>query len=120
MSHPLPVTHTVDADSIGWITFDDPAARANVFNPTTQVALHAAIDALAGQPVKAVVLISAKEKIFFAGADLKWLGQLASPEAAAQASRDGQALFSRLDNFKVPVVCAIHGACAGGGFEMAL
>ena len=27
-----PVTHNVDADGIGWITFDDPAARAHVLN----------------------------------------------------------------------------------------
>ncbi|MBI2516175.1 MAG: enoyl-CoA hydratase/isomerase family protein [Opitutae bacterium] len=120
MSNPVSVTHSVDADGIGWITFDDPAARANVFNPATQAALRAAVAALAAQPVKAVVVVSAKEKIFIAGADLKWLGRLADAQAAAQASRDGQALFGLLDNFKVPVVCAIHGACAGGGYELAL
>src|SRR6185295_18371977 len=27
------VTHSVDSDGIGWIVFDDPAARANVFTP---------------------------------------------------------------------------------------
>lgn len=120
MSHPTPVTHSVDADNVGWIIFDDPAGRANVFNPATQAALRAAIDALANEPVKAVVLISGKEKIFFAGADLKWLGQLPDATAAARAAREGQALFARLDSFPAPVVCAIHGACAGGGFEMAL
>jgi 3-hydroxyacyl-CoA dehydrogenase/enoyl-CoA hydratase/3-hydroxybutyryl-CoA epimerase len=120
MSNPVSVTPSVDADGIGWITFDDPAARANVFNPATQAALRAAVGALAAQPVKAVVVTSAKEKIFIAGADLKWLGQLADAPAAAQASRDGQALFGLLADFKVPVVCAIHGACAGGGYELAL
>ncbi|MBA4136306.1 MAG: hypothetical protein C0518_03200 [Opitutus sp.] len=120
MSNPLTVTHSVDADGIGWITFDDPASRANVFNPPTQAALRAAIEALATQPVKAVVVISGKEKIFIAGADLKWLGKIGSAAEGKQASRDGQALFGSLDAFKVPVVCAIHGACAGGGYEIAL
>lgn len=115
-----PVSHAVDADGIGWITFDDPAGRANVFNPATQAALRAATAALAAAPVKAVVVISAKEKIFIAGADLKWLARLPDPAAAAQAARDGQELFSRLAGLPVPVVCAIHGACAGGGFELAL
>jgi len=115
-----PVTHSVDADGIGWITFDDPASRANVFNPPTQAALAAAIDALAAQPVKAVVVISAKEKIFIAGADLKWLGKLPDAAAAEKAAKDGQALFGRLENFKVPVVAAIHGACPGGACEIAL
>ncbi len=120
MSKPVTVTHSVDGDGIGWIVFDDPASRANVFNPATQADLRAAIEALAAQPVRAVVVLSGKEKIFIAGADLKWLGHVATPAAGAQASREGQALFGLLDNFKVPVVCAIHGACAGGGFELAL
>lgn len=120
MSSPLTVTHSVDADGIGWIVFDDPASRANVFNPPTQAALRAAIDALATQPVKAVVVMSGKDKIFVAGADLKWLGKIKTPAEGKDASRNGQALFGLLAEFKVPVVCAIHGACAGGGYELAL
>ncbi|MSU46584.1 MAG: hypothetical protein EXS42_05545 [Lacunisphaera sp.] len=120
MSNPIPVTHTTDADGIGWITFDDPAGRANVFNPATQAALRAAVSALAAQPLKAVIVISAKEKIFIAGADLKWLAALPDVKSATQASRDGQELFDLLANLKVPVVCAIHGACVGGGYELAL
>lgn len=120
MTHPVTVTHSVDGDGIGWITFDDPASRANVFNPATQAALRATVEALAAQPVRAVVVTSAKEKIFIAGADLKWLGRLEDAAAARAASRAGQELFALLDDFKVPVVCAIHGACAGGGFELAL
>ncbi len=120
MSTPATVSHSVDADGIGWIVFDDPASRANVFNPPTQAALRAAIEALAVQPVKAVVVLSGKEKIFIAGADLKWLGKIATPVEGKDASRAGHALFGLLENFKVPVVCAIHGACAGGGYELAL
>jgi 3-hydroxyacyl-CoA dehydrogenase/enoyl-CoA hydratase/3-hydroxybutyryl-CoA epimerase len=120
MSNAPTVTHSVDADGIGWIVFDDPSSRANVFNPPTQAALRAAVEALAVQPVKAVVVLSGKEKIFIAGADLKWLGKIGHAAEGAQASQAGQALFGLLDNFKVPVVCAIHGACAGGGYELAL
>ena len=120
MSDPSPVTHSVDAEGIGWIVFDDPASRANIFNPPTQAALSAAVSALAAQPLKAVVVLSAKEKIFIAGADLKWLAALPDAAAATNLAREGNELFARLDNLKVPVVCAIHGACAGGGYELAL
>jgi 3-hydroxyacyl-CoA dehydrogenase/enoyl-CoA hydratase/3-hydroxybutyryl-CoA epimerase len=120
MSDPTPVTHSVDAEGIGWMVFDDPTGRANVFNPTMQAAMRAALTALAAQPLKAVVVISGKEKIFIAGADLKWLSALPDAAAAKQLSRDGQELFAQLENLKVPVVCAIHGACAGGGYELAL
>ena len=120
MSNLPPVTHTVDAENVGWITFDDPAGRANIFNPATQGALRTAVAALAGQPLKAVVVISAKEKIFLAGADLKWLATIPDAPGATQMAREGQELFAQLGSFKVPVVCAIHGACAGGGYELAL
>jgi len=120
MSDPVPVTHSVDGEGVGWIVFDDPTGRANVFNPTTLAALRAAVSALAARPLKAVVVHSAKEKIFIAGADLKWLVALPDAAAAKKLSRDGQELFALLENLKVPVVCAIHGACAGGGYELAL
>ena len=126
MSRPAPVTHSVDSEGVAWITFDDSVARANVFNPATLAALRGCLDALSssrvtgGVPVKVVVIRSAKERIFIAGADLKWLVALPDAGAATHAAREGQALFELIANFKVPVVCAIHGACAGGGYELAL
>lgn len=39
MSAQSPITFAVDADDVGWIVFDDPKARANVFNLENQIAL---------------------------------------------------------------------------------
>ena len=33
---------------------------------------------------------------------------------------EGQQIFNRLAGLKIPTVAAIHGACAGGGYEVAL
>ncbi|HEY1765483.1 MAG TPA: 3-hydroxyacyl-CoA dehydrogenase NAD-binding domain-containing protein [Opitutaceae bacterium] len=115
-----PVTHEVDADGVGWIIFDDPNSSANVFNLDTFDALDSAISALTSPSVKAVVVVSGKERIFIAGADLKWVVGLADAELAEEFSRNGQHLFQRLGTMLVPVVSAIHGACAGGGYELAL
>ena len=101
------VTHSVDRDQIGWIVFDDPAARVNVLTPAVFADLRAALAALAAQPVKAVVVLSAKERIFIAGADLKWLAQLPDAAAAIAVSREGQACFALLANFKVPKQCIV-------------
>ena len=114
------VMHSVDSDGVGWLVFDDPVARANVFTPAVFADLRAAVAALAAQPVKAIVVWSAKERIFIAGADLKWLSKLPDATAATAVGREGQASIGLLADFKVPVVCAIHGACAGGGTEVAL
>jgi 3-hydroxyacyl-CoA dehydrogenase / enoyl-CoA hydratase / 3-hydroxybutyryl-CoA epimerase len=115
-----PVTHSVDGDGIGWIVFDDPESKANVFNEATQDALASAIAALASPAVKAIVVMSGKERIFIAGADLYWLARLRGADEATAFSRVGQSLFQLLAASPVPVVCAIQGACAGGGFELAL
>ena len=122
MSNPAPVTHSVDPEGIAWIVFDVPSARANTLTPPVFSALHASLAAISGQtpPVKAIVMTSAKEKIFVAGADLKWLATLADAASAELAARDGQEAFDELTRCGVPVVCAIHGACAGGGYELAL
>ena len=114
------VTNSVNEDGVGWIVFDDPARRANVFNADVQTALGAALTTLETQGARAVVVISAKDRIFVAGADLNWIAQLENPAAAADFARAGQRLVQRLAAARVPVVCAIHGACAGGGYEMAL
>ncbi|MSU69680.1 MAG: hypothetical protein EXS39_02665 [Opitutaceae bacterium] len=115
-----PVTFAVDAEGVGWIVFDDPASRANVFTPLVFAALDAAITALAAQPVRAVVVLSAKERFFAAGADLEWLAQLSDEGAATDFSRLGQRTFQRVADCRVPVICAVHGAAAGGGCELAL
>lgn len=116
----LPVTYSVDNEGIGWIDLNDPTSRGNVMNPVMISALRETLDAMSRETVQAVVVMSAKENIFVAGADLKWLGQLPDAAAAVQVSRDGQVLMARLADFKVPVLCAIDGACAGGGYELAL
>ncbi|MEO6993342.1 MAG: 3-hydroxyacyl-CoA dehydrogenase NAD-binding domain-containing protein [Lacunisphaera sp.] len=126
MSNLPPVTLSVDTEGVAWITFDDPAGRANVLNPGVFAALRSVLVTLADESgkaegaIKAVVITSAKGRIFLAGADLKWLALLPDAKAATAAAREAQELFTRIAELKIPVVCAIHGACAGGGFELAL
>lgn len=114
------VNFVQDEDGIGWIVFDDPEARANVLNSAMQDALAAAIAVAEKARPRALVITSGKERIFIAGADLKALAALPDAGAAAEFARKGQKLFARIANFRGPVVAAIHGACAGGGFELAL
>ena len=116
-----PVTYFLEADGIGWIVIDAPDSRVNVFTPQMQDALDAAMtEAGEDAALKALIVISGKERSFIAGADLKLLAALPDAGAATEFSRRGQRLFQRFADFRVPVVCAIHGACAGGGLELAL
>ncbi|MBX3247578.1 MAG: fatty acid oxidation complex subunit alpha FadJ [Myxococcales bacterium] len=69
--------------------------------------------------VKAVVFTSGKKDGFIAGANIDMLEACASAADAEALSRAGQAAMNRIAAGK-PVVAAIHGACLGGGLEVAL
>lgn len=70
--------------------------------------------------VRGVVLASAKPDSFIAGADIEEFLEFHREEEAARASQIGQGILGQLEALRVPVVAAIHGACLGGGLEVAL
>ena len=41
-------------------------------------------------------------------------------EEATALAKEGQRLFARLESLAFPTIAAIHGACLGGGLELAL
>jgi enoyl-CoA hydratase len=69
--------------------------------------------------VRAVILTGAGEKAFVAGADIKEFPDW-TPDIAEDRTNKGQRLFSKIENFKVPVIAAVNGYALGGGLELAL
>jgi len=74
----------------------------------------------ADSSIVGVVLCSGKADSFVAGADIKMLESCKTAEEVTALSRQGQMIFSQLEQLSVPVVAAIHGACLGGGLELAM
>lgn len=74
--------------------------------------------------IRALVIGSAKRDNFLAGADIRWLQSIEDPDNAVELLRQAQAGFMRIERLPIehgkPVVAAIHGACLGGGLELAL
>ena len=102
------------------LRFDQADSSANVFNLERLVELDRIIESIAkDRTIEGVVLISAKERIFHAGADLRTLQNWRGIEVG-QFTKRGQEVYNHLAALNVPTVAAIHGACLGGGFEMAL
>ena len=102
------------------LVFDREGSSANLFDSATLEELSERLDELAAQPnVEALLIRSAKPNIFIAGADLKELSS-ARGEKLTQLISTGQALLNRIADLPYPTVAAIHGACVGGGFELAL
>jgi enoyl-CoA hydratase/carnithine racemase len=82
----------------------------------------------ADDATRVVVLTSAIDRYFMAGADIKAMGgdggfdreNPATLERVAQMSRRSQAAFTEIEHFPKPLIAAINGHALGGGCELAL
>ena len=101
--------------------FDLPGASVNTLTTAVGDELIELLERLAGDDtVDAAVLISGKKDMFIAGADIDQFVALVTAEDAGQLSRAGQQMVEQVAAFPKPLVAAIHGACLGGGLELAM
>lgn len=108
-------------DGICILTFDRPNSGANIFDAAAMKALDDQLDAIeSDSSIRGVILTSAKKSIFVAGADLATLLRQAQTGKLRAFIAEGQRVFNRLAALKIPTCAAIHGATAGGGYEVTL
>ena len=103
------------------LTFDRPESGANIFDAATLKELDEHVDLIEKDAsLRGLIVTSAKKSIFVAGADLKTLLKQAEAGALRDFIAEGQRIFNRVAALKIPTVAAIHGAAAGGGYEITL
>lgn len=104
---------------IAVVTIDHPPM--NALDVPTKEALFEVFRELDGRraEMQAVVLRGAGEKAFAAGADIQTFLEL-TPETARRRLARSHEIYSVIENFKWPVIAAIHGFCLGAGLELAL
>ncbi len=109
------------ADGVAVLRFDVPGETVNTLQASFALELTATLERLSRcESLKAVVFMSGKSDGFVAGADIRMLRSVERAEQASELSQSGQRALQLLSAFRVPVVAAIHGACLGGGLELAL
>ncbi|MBC7376550.1 MAG: enoyl-CoA hydratase/isomerase family protein [Burkholderiaceae bacterium] len=114
-------------EGVATLTLNDPA-RMNPLSPPIREGFLAALARVQGDTAIRVLVIKAAGKGFCVGADLSEI--IATAEAPGGASAQEQItdlmdntatpLVTQLRALRVPVVCAIDGAVAGGGVGLAL
>jgi 3-hydroxyacyl-CoA dehydrogenase/enoyl-CoA hydratase/3-hydroxybutyryl-CoA epimerase len=108
-------------DSIALVTFDLPGEPVNKLTAAVKVEFEALLIRLRDDAeIKGAVLISGKPDTFIAGADIEEFTALTTQAEAERLSFEGQEMVNRVETLPKPVVAAIHGACLGGGLELAL
>ena len=115
-------------DGIARIDLDRPD-RANALTLAMWHELGAALRWADATPAARVVVLAGKGRHFTAGIDLAFLAELraglgdAGPgrvqEALRQTILELQATVTAIETCRKPVIAAIHGACIGGGVDIA-
>ena len=105
------------------LTLDMPGSSANILTDELFDELDTVMSVQSARnDLRGLILYSAKPNIFIAGADLKSIS--ATPDRSdveiAKFCQRGRAVMARFSDCPFITVAAIHGACVGGGLEVAL
>jgi enoyl-CoA hydratase/carnithine racemase len=106
-------------ERIATLTIDHPPA--NAFDRQTVMDLDSAFDEVAANPeVKVIIITGAGQFAFVAGADINEINALKNSAEAKEVVLKGQALLSKIEACRKPVIAAINAVCLGGGNELAM
>src|SRR6266498_5263364 len=115
------IRRDIGGDHVCVLTFDRPESGANIFDAATLDELNEHLDFVENESsLRGLIITSAKKSIFIAGADLKTLLKQAQAGDLRAFIAEGQRILNRFAELRIPTAAAIHGACAGGGYEVTL
>lgn len=121
MSEPLLPIRTIDAGKTGTIavlTLEQGDRPVVVLDESLMERLDRSLAALP-PGIDGFILESAAPRAFVAGADLKAIMAMDDPSLHRYLEY-GSTIFQRISDLPCPSVAVIHGACLGGGLELAM
>ncbi len=94
--------------------------KRNTLNPVVLQAMSEAMDDLEKQEdIRVVIIRGVGDKAFCAGFDISEIPAGSGEQVAGGGQGLLEAAFSRVRNFKYPVIAMINGVCVGAGLDLA-
>lgn len=114
-------TLNVRLDNIAVVTIDVPGEKMNTLKAEFGVQVRSILKQVRdNKNIRGLIFISAKSDNFIAGADINMIARANSVQEAEELARQGQQIMAEIHSLPIPTIAAIHGACLGGGLELAL
>lgn len=107
-------------DNVARLHFERTDKSVNVLDEICIAQLEVHLETLEATPPAALVLESGIEGCFIAGADLDIIAAVTDIETATRLAERGQSLCRRIEVLPAVSIALVHGACMGGGLEVAL
>jgi len=109
-----------DRDHLAWLSFDKEGASTNTLSAEAIDEFDRVLDELQAEQPRALIIRSAKESGFIAGADVEEFTKIKDADDAMQIVRRGWNAFNKLEALPFPTLALVNGFCMGGGVELAL
>jgi enoyl-CoA hydratase len=114
MNHTFILTET--RGRVGLIRINRPQAM-NALNPPLMNEILDALSVFDGEPAIGTMLIAGSERVFAAGADIKFMADASADEMRSNGFVD---LFEAMRAIRKPIIAAVSGFALGGGCELAM
>ncbi len=109
-----------DGDGVAWLYFDKADSSTNTLSTEVLDELVAMMNELSAAPPAGLVILSAKQNGFIAGADIDGFTALKTVDDATALVKRGWDTYNQLAALPFPTLALIKGFCLGGGLELAL
>ena len=109
-----------DAEGVAWLIFDRQDSSVNAINEDVLLELDDVLNTLEDELPTSLVIRSAKKSGFCVGADVNMFYGMHDLDEVVSRLRWAHSVVDRLEALPVATTAVIHGACLGGGLELAL